>query len=70
MKRLTINRKITVLGAIPILAFVIFASIFVWSKWQDVQLTRSMQTNAELLKSASNLIIQVQRERGTQTDRL
>ncbi len=64
MKSLTIAHKITILAAIPILAFVAFASFFTWNKWIEVDLAETMHHNLKLIKSASELITELQKERG------
>lgn len=61
---LTIGRKISLLAAIPIVALIAFASLFIWNKIEEVDTARTMRSNAQLVKSASSLISDLQTERG------
>jgi methyl-accepting chemotaxis protein len=64
MNKLTINRKIAILAGIPMAIFIAFAMSHVWEKKIQLDTAETMYLNAKLIKSASDLITQLQRERG------
>ena len=64
LKMRTIKQKITLLAAIPIVAFILFAFLFMKGKYSDSMIANTMVNNAHLIKTASTLITELQRERG------
>jgi methyl-accepting chemotaxis protein len=61
---MTINRKITLLAILPMCLVIVFAASMLRSEWGEVDTAETMFQNAKLVKSASNLITQLQKERG------
>jgi len=64
LERLTIKGKITVLAIVPISVFIIFSVFSVRDKVSELHAARIMYANAGLIRSASNLVTQLQKERG------
>ena len=62
--RRTITQKIAVLVIIPVLVSLAFAGLVVWDMFENVKISKEMQANVQLLRSASNLLTFLQRERG------
>ena len=60
----TIKQKISLLAAVPIIAFVLFAFLFIKGKYSDVVIADTMVNNAHLIKTASEIITEIQKERG------
>lgn len=61
---LTITRKIVLLAVVPLVMLIAFSCFLVWAKWGELEVARIMSSNVELVRSASNLITCIQKERG------
>ena len=53
-KNLTVGHRITLLAAIQILALTAFVCIFVWNKWAEVEVARTMRVNAGMPQIDTN----------------
>lgn len=63
-KKLTIGQRITLLATIQILVLASFVCLFVWNKWQEADVARTMRVNVKMVASASAAISRLQIERG------
>jgi len=66
-QQMTIAKRITVLVAVPIAAFIVFTSFFVWGKLEEAGAAKAVQSDFELIRSASGLVYELQTERGKST---
>jgi len=63
-QQMTIAKRISVLAAIPVAAFLAFTSFFVWTKLKEAGAAKAVQSDFELIRSTSGLIYELQMERG------
>ncbi len=61
---MTITRKIALLAILPMLLVILFAASLIRSEWGEVDTAQIMYQNAKLVKEASLVITQLQKERG------
>ena len=64
LKHLAIKQKIAILIVVPITAIAVFASVFVWSKYEESRVAYIMTANLGLIRASSNLVSNLQKERG------
>jgi methyl-accepting chemotaxis protein len=64
MDRLKISERLALLLVLPFLAVLVLAGEMVWERYDDLQRQRRMQPFLEIAASGSDLVHELQRERG------